>query len=80
MFQKIKMFVGVDVGGTNTDAVILHLNSVISSEKVITSEDVTSGVRDVVAKVLEKIPPHLKEISIKHISIGNHFGPRATKK
>ena len=46
------MFIGVDVGGTNTDAVILNLNSVVCSEKVTTSEDVTSGVRDVVAKDL----------------------------
>lgn len=66
------MLIGVDVGGTNTDAVILHSNSVICSEKVLTSQDVTSGVRDVLAKVLNKIPLHLKDKPIKHISIGNN--------
>ena len=38
------MFIGVDVGGTNTDAVILHSNLVVCSDKVVTSPDVTSGL------------------------------------
>jgi N-methylhydantoinase A/oxoprolinase/acetone carboxylase beta subunit len=35
---------GVDVGGTNTDAVVMHRDKVLSGVKRPTSEDVTTGV------------------------------------
>ena len=37
--------VGVDVGGTNTDAVILHENTVISWFKCVTTVDVRNGIK-----------------------------------
>ena len=38
------MKIGIDVGGTHTDAVLLHQDEVVSSIKALTSVDVTSGI------------------------------------
>lgn len=38
------MRIGIDVGGTHTDAVILHGDAVISATKTLTSADVVSGI------------------------------------
>lgn len=38
------MRIGIDVGGTNTDAVLLDDNTVVAAVKAATSEDVTSGI------------------------------------
>ncbi|MGO1921130.1 MAG: hydantoinase/oxoprolinase N-terminal domain-containing protein [Agrococcus casei] len=48
--------VGVDVGGTNTDAVVLDdSGAVIASTKEPTTDDVTGGIRNSVARVLQDI-------------------------
>lgn len=44
--------VGIDVGGTNTDAVLLADERVVAAVKTPTTEDVTSGVRTAVAKLV----------------------------
>jgi N-methylhydantoinase A/oxoprolinase/acetone carboxylase beta subunit len=36
--------IGVDVGGTNTDAVVMSGTTIVAAAKVATSEDVTSGL------------------------------------
>jgi N-methylhydantoinase A/oxoprolinase/acetone carboxylase beta subunit len=55
--------IGVDVGGTNTDAVILNINpaaadtpsrGVLASSKTPTTQDVTSGIMTAVDNVLKK--------------------------
>ena len=38
------MFLGVDVGGTNTDAVLMDGKQLSAAAKAPTSEDVTSGI------------------------------------
>ena len=48
------MFVGVDVGGTNTDAVLMDGRSLIGAAKVPTTGDVTSGIADAVAELLKQ--------------------------
>ncbi|TYP54221.1 hydantoinase/oxoprolinase family protein [Thermosediminibacter litoriperuensis] len=46
---------GIDVGGTNTDAVLVDENlEVIESVKVPTTKDVSSGIYEAMNKVLEK--------------------------
>jgi N-methylhydantoinase A/oxoprolinase/acetone carboxylase beta subunit len=48
--------IGIDVGGTNTDAVVLDArNNVLAWTKQPTSPDVTSGMRAALAHVLEAI-------------------------
>nr|WP_210259369.1 hydantoinase/oxoprolinase family protein [Agrobacterium sp. a22-2] len=46
--------VGIDVGGTNTDAVVLDGKSVLAGVKASTTEDVTSGVLNALEKVMEE--------------------------
>ncbi|MFQ6004913.1 MAG: hydantoinase/oxoprolinase N-terminal domain-containing protein [Woeseia sp.] len=46
------MRIGIDVGGTHTDAVLLHGNDVVASTKALTTADVTSGILDALEKVL----------------------------
>ena len=46
--------IGVDVGGTNTDAVIMDGDRIFAGVKSPTTEDVMGGVADSVTKVLEQ--------------------------
>ena len=67
--------VGVDVGGTNTDAVVLRGHQVIGWCKVPTTPDVTSGVKDAVDKALENsavsaLPPSSSKAAISEAKAG----------
>ena len=44
--------IGVDVGGTNTDAVVVVDGRVVASHKTPTTADVTQGVVDAIGAVL----------------------------
>jgi N-methylhydantoinase A/oxoprolinase/acetone carboxylase beta subunit len=46
--------IGIDVGGTHTDAVILEQQVVVASTKVLTSENVRDGVVNALDDVLEQ--------------------------
>ncbi|MHA7898946.1 MAG: hydantoinase/oxoprolinase N-terminal domain-containing protein [Henriciella sp.] len=46
------MRIGIDVGGTHTDAVIMDGNQVITSTKVLTSADVMEGVANALDTIL----------------------------
>ena len=50
------MFVGVDVGGTNTDAVLMDGNNLAGAAKLPTTADVTSGIIDALTEVLKHLP------------------------
>ncbi|XP_062592492.1 uncharacterized protein LOC134253934 [Saccostrea cucullata] len=72
-----RVVVGVDVGGTNTDAVILDIDAnpfrVLTSFKTQTTHDVTSGVKNVVISVINK-GLEISPIAITQINIGTtHF-------
>lgn len=47
---------GIDVGGTNTDAVLMRGNEVLASAKSFTTADVRSGVINAVSAVLAAAP------------------------
>ena len=47
------MRIGVDVGGTNTDAVLVDGTSVITSCKQTTTSDVSSGIQAAMRQVLD---------------------------
>lgn len=51
--SEVKARLGIDVGGTNTDAVVMIGNDVIASAKRLTTRDVGDGVISVVEAVLE---------------------------
>ena len=48
------MRIGIDVGGTNTDAVLMDGRQVIASTKQVTSSDVTGGVLKALDAVLQE--------------------------
>ncbi|NVK54731.1 MAG: hydantoinase/oxoprolinase family protein [Alteromonadaceae bacterium] len=48
------MRLGIDVGGTNTDAVLLNGNQVLSWSKSPTTQNVTDGIIDVIQTVLTR--------------------------
>ena len=48
------MRIGIDVGGTNTDAVLMDGNDVLAWHKSTTSQDVSSGIVAAMQHVLER--------------------------
>lgn len=63
---------GIDVGGTNTDAVIIRGCEVLAGVKAATTEDVTSGVLEALEQVLDKAGVDRAKIS--NVMIGTtHF-------
>ncbi|XP_067652722.1 uncharacterized protein [Haliotis asinina] len=74
----IPVVVGVDVGGTNTDAVIVskgkNNSTVIATVKELTSADVTSGVRNAVHAVLQQATDKGHRVAVVQVNIGTtHF-------
>ncbi|KAJ6028442.1 hypothetical protein N7540_004018 [Penicillium herquei] len=61
---KPKYRIGVDVGGTNTDAVLISLDpiSVIASHKAPTTPDVTTGITNAVRTVIDASKVSLSSI------------------
>jgi len=48
------MQIGVDVGGTNTDGVVMSNGKVLVSDKTVTTENVGDGVFNIIKSVLDK--------------------------
>ena len=57
------MRIGIDVGGTHTDAVILDGDRVVSAVKALTSADVVSGITDALDTLLEDGGVHQDKIN-----------------
>jgi N-methylhydantoinase A/oxoprolinase/acetone carboxylase beta subunit len=53
----VKRRIGIDVGGTNTDAVLLEDTRVVHAVKTPTTRDVTSGVTEALRKLLQAGAP-----------------------
>ncbi|HAT37362.1 MAG TPA: hydantoinase [Gemmatimonadetes bacterium] len=47
--------IGIDVGGTNTDAVLVEENGVVASVKTPTTRDVIGGVREALRLLVERL-------------------------
>lgn len=54
--------IGIDVGGTNTDAVLIDGDTVIATTKTFTTADVTSGVKTALAEIVEKAGPAVNDV------------------
>ena len=66
------MRIGIDVGGTNTDAVLIDGDQVVASNKTATTEDITGGVRATL-EALVKANPECRE-KVSAVMIGTtHF-------
>ena len=65
------MFIGVDVGGTNTDAVLMDGTRLAGAAKAPTTADVTSGI---VAAVTELLAQSLRGARVDAVMVGTtHF-------
>jgi len=59
--------IGIDVGGTNTDSVILQGDNVLAWHKTPTTSDIQAGVERAIEQVVKKaeIPPgHVDSVKI----------------
>jgi len=64
--------IGIDVGGTNTDAVLVEDGNVRSAVKTPTTEDVTTGIRTGLAELFQKDPDDA--VGVDAVMIGTtHF-------
>jgi len=52
----VRRRIGIDVGGTNTDAVLLEEDAVTASVKTPTTPDVTTGITRALAGLVERAP------------------------
>ncbi|MEH6515850.1 MAG: hydantoinase/oxoprolinase family protein [Halioglobus sp.] len=62
------MRIGIDVGGTHTDAVLLNGDTVVSSTKALTSADVTTGILQALENILSD--SGVKENAIEAVMLG----------
>ena len=56
------MRIGIDVGGTHTDAAIVDGGTVVASYKAVTSMDITSGILEALNAVVDKAQIATSEI------------------
>src|SRR5205823_5757584 len=69
MRRPLDLRLGIDVGGTNTDAVVLdHAGSLLAKAKVATTPDVTSGIVAALDHVLAATGESRSRIS--HVMFG----------
>ena len=52
----VRFRIGVDVGGTHTDAVLMHGSTFAGAAKCPTTADVTSGIRNALEEALHHLP------------------------
>ncbi len=53
---RVRRRIGIDVGGTNTDAVLLEDDAVAAAVKTPTTPDVTTGITRALAELVERAP------------------------
>ncbi|HEX3930023.1 MAG TPA: hydantoinase/oxoprolinase family protein [Nocardioides sp.] len=76
MASKLDLRLGIDVGGTHTDAVVLDRdNAVVAKTKQPTTPDVTTGVRAAIAAVVSH--PSVETIRISHVMLGTTHATNA---
>ncbi|RGE19292.1 hydantoinase/oxoprolinase N-terminal domain-containing protein [Leucobacter sp. wl10] len=58
------MHIGIDVGGTNTDSVLMHGRRLVASAKRPTTGDVTEGITAALRAVLADAPDRVEAVSV----------------
>ncbi|MDD2433168.1 MAG: hydantoinase/oxoprolinase N-terminal domain-containing protein, partial [Clostridia bacterium] len=66
------MFIGIDIGGTFTDGVIISEQKVIKSIKVPTQEDISHSIENALKQILGDIAPRkIKQVTLSTTLITN---------
>jgi N-methylhydantoinase A/oxoprolinase/acetone carboxylase beta subunit len=76
MAREIKVCIGIDVGGTNTDAVALYDRKVVAKSKKPTTSWITTGVQNALRSVLRQLTENFKDRNVRvcRVNIGTtHF-------
>lgn len=76
MASDMNICIGIDVGGTNTDAIALYDGKVIAKSKTPTTPSITIGVKNALRSVLKHIDENFKDrnVCICRVNIGTtHF-------
>ncbi len=69
---------GIDVGGTNTDAVVMDPSDrLLASAKVATTSDVTGGIRAAISAVVDELGPEPARPRISHAMLGTTHSTNA---
>jgi N-methylhydantoinase A/oxoprolinase/acetone carboxylase beta subunit len=76
MYGSVDLRIGIDVGGTNTDAVILDQNDVLLAKfKTPTTPDLTTGIFKALQEVLSLIPGSIDRVT--HVMLGTTHATNA---
>jgi len=76
MHASVDLRIGIDVGGTNTDAVVLDKDDVLLAKfKTPTTSDITSGITTALESVLIQIKQPVKRIT--HVMLGTTHATNA---
>src|SRR5262249_20182763 len=67
--------IGIDVGGTNTDAVLLDGTRVVHAVKTPTTADVTAGIAEALRQLLAGVPAGARRVDA--VMIGTTPSPNA---
>jgi N-methylhydantoinase A/oxoprolinase/acetone carboxylase beta subunit len=76
MAADMNICIGIDVGGTNTDAVALYDRKVIAKSKKPTTPSITIGVQNALRSVLQQLTVNVKDRNLRvcRVNIGTtHF-------
>lgn len=68
LHEGVWLCIGVDVGGTHTDAVILRNKEVLFSAKVLTTDDISTGVSEAIKEALSKLSEELKTDPTQYVA------------
>ncbi|XP_014678133.1 PREDICTED: uncharacterized protein LOC106817941 isoform X1 [Priapulus caudatus] len=72
--MAVPVIVGVDVGGTNTDAILLAGDKVVGSAKRTTTRDVTGGVLEAISAAIRHASANGLQVTVQQVHIGTtHF-------
>ena len=77
MTRAIDLRLGIDVGGTHTDAVLLdRADGLLAKTKRPTTQDVSSGIADAIDAVLSAPGIHLRGLEERSVWLWPQLGPR----
>ena len=68
----MRYHIGLDVGGTFTDAVLTEGNRIVTFAKVRTSDDVLSGVIEALERIVADVPPeNIRRVTLSTTAVTN---------
>lgn len=73
--MKAESIIGIDIGGTNTDAVLVENERIVCSQKTATTDDIATGFVQVLEKLINK--SQINPEQVKSICVGTTHATNA---